>query len=119
MPPTIKQQTSSSVKELLAAAEVVKALTYFDDNADRITEEHIRISSVPASPFNERQRADYLYQKFVDRGLQEVAIDAEGNCLGLFSGESTSPLLVVSAHLDTVFSDDTDFRVHRRGQRLF
>ena len=119
MPPTIKQQTSSSVKELLAADEVVKALTYFDDNADRITEEHIRISSVPASPFNERQRADYLYQKFVDRGLQEVAIDAEGNCLGLFSGESTSPLLVVSAHLDTVFSHDTDFRVHRRGQRLF
>ncbi|HSE25191.1 MAG TPA: M20/M25/M40 family metallo-hydrolase [Pyrinomonadaceae bacterium] len=119
MPPTIRQQTTSSVKELLAATEVVKALSYFDENADRITEEHIRISSVPAGPFNERQRADYLHQKFVERGLQEVTIDGEGNCLGLFSGESTSPLFVVSAHLDTVFSHETDFRVHRRGQRLF
>jgi len=119
MPSTIKQQTTVSVKELFAVPEVLKALAYFDDNAEGITEEHIRISSVPASPFDERQRAEYLYRLFVERGLEEVTIDAEGNCLGLFSGESASPLLVVSAHLDTVFSNDTDFRVQRRGQRLF
>jgi len=119
MPSTTKQQTPGSVKELFAIPEVLNALAYFDDHAERITEEHIRISSVPASPFDERQRAEYLFKKFVERGLEQVTIDAEGNCLGLFSGDAAAPLLVVSAHLDTVFSNNTDFRVQRRGHRLF
>jgi acetylornithine deacetylase/succinyl-diaminopimelate desuccinylase-like protein len=119
MPSTLKLQTTPSVKELTSAPEVLEALAYFDANLEHITEEHIKISSVPASPFDERQRAEYLREKFVKLGLEEVTIDPEGNCLGLFSGNSSSPLLVVSAHLDTVFSRDTDFSVHRRGNRLF
>jgi acetylornithine deacetylase/succinyl-diaminopimelate desuccinylase-like protein len=36
----------------------------------------------------------------------------------LIKGASSSPLVVVSAHLDTVFSSDTDFTVVRRENRL-
>src|SRR6185369_6196501 len=52
-------------------------------------------------------------------GLTEVEIDEEGNCLGLLQGSSRSPLIVVSAHLDTVFSKDTNFNVVRRDGRLY
>ena len=95
-----------------------RALSFFERNAAAITEEQIRICSIPASPFGEQQRAEYLREKFSALGLTEVEIDAEGNCLGLLEGRTRSPLLVVSAHLDTVFSPDTDFTVIRSGERL-
>ena len=95
-----------------------RALSFFERNSDAITEEHIRICSIPASPFGEQQRAEYLREKFSALGLTEVEIDAEGNCLGLLEGRTRSPLLVVSAHLDTVFLPNTDFTVVRSGDRL-
>ncbi|HEX6043120.1 MAG TPA: M20/M25/M40 family metallo-hydrolase [Pyrinomonadaceae bacterium] len=98
--------------------EVGRALNFFEANADAITEEQISICSVPATPFGEQQRAEYLRDKFLELGLTEVEIDEEGNCLGLLEGRTRSPLFVVSAHLDTVFSPDTDFTVVRSGERL-
>jgi len=103
---------------VLSSPEVGRALNFFEINAEAITDEHIRICSIPASPFGEQQRAEYLRDRFSALGLTEVQIDDEGNCLGLLEGQTRSPLLVVSAHLDTVFSPGTDFTVIRSGQRL-
>ena len=98
---------------------MIRAFRFFETNADTITDEQIRICSIPASPFGEEERAEYLRQKFADLGLTEVEIDEEGNCLGLLRGASLKPLTVVSAHLDTVFAKDTDFTVSTREHRLF
>lgn len=103
----------------MSLPHVTRALRFFETNADAITDEQIGICSIPASPFGEQQRAEYLSRKFREIGLTEVEIDEEGNCLGLLKGSSQTPLLVVSAHLDTVFSKDTDFTVTRRGHKLF
>ena len=111
-------KTSPPVRSVLSSPEVKRALTFFEKNAEAITDEQIAICSIPASPFGERARAEYLADKFKELGLSEVEIDEEGNCLGLFKGASASPLLVVSAHLDTVFAPDTDFTVVRSGRRL-
>ena len=114
----LKTSPALTIRHLMSSAEVVRAFRFFETDADAITDEHIRICSIPASPFGERERAEYLSQKFSTLGLTEVEIDEEGNCLGLSKGASLSPLLVVSAHLDTVFSSDTDFTVVRRENRL-
>ena len=119
MSSTLKLQSTRSVKELITTPEVLSAFGFFETQAQRIDEEHIRISSVPASPFAEVERAEYLRTKFLELGLKQVSLDEEGNCTGLFAGESQTPLMVVSAHLDTVFSKETDFSVHRRGNRLY
>ncbi len=103
----------------MATPHVARALRFFETKADAITEEHIRICSIPASPFGEQERAEYLSRKFSELGLAEVEIDEEGNCLGLLRGSSRSPLMVVSAHLDTVFSAETNFNVVRRDGRLY
>ena len=115
----IRVEQRKSVVQLMSSAEVARALRFFETNAEAITEEHIRICSIPATPFGEQERAEYLSRKFRELGLTEVEIDEEGNCLGLIRGASRSPLLVVSAHLDTVFSKDADFTVVRRENRLF
>ncbi len=114
----LKNSPALTIRHLMSSAEVARAFRYFETNAEAITDEHIRICSIPASPFGERERAQYLSEKFSSLGLSEVEIDDEGNCLGLSKGASRSPLMVVSAHLDTVFSSDTDFTVHRRENRL-
>jgi acetylornithine deacetylase/succinyl-diaminopimelate desuccinylase-like protein len=98
--------------------EVKRALRFFETNAEAITAEHIRICSIPATPFAEQQRAEFLAERFRQLGLHDASIDEEGNCLGLFKGSSPTPLVVVSAHLDTVFPNGTDFHVRREGQRL-
>jgi acetylornithine deacetylase/succinyl-diaminopimelate desuccinylase-like protein len=103
----------------MSTPHVARALRFFETSADAITEEHIRICSIPASPFGEQERAEYLSGKFSELGLTEVEIDEEGNSLGLLQGSSRSPLMVVSAHLDTVFSKDTNFTVVRREGKLF
>ena len=103
----------------MSSPAVGRALRFFETNAEAITEEQIRICSIPATPFGEQERAEYLSQKFQELGLTDVEIDEEGNCLGLIRGASLSPLMVVSAHLDTVFSKHADFTVFRRDGRLF
>ena len=114
----LKTSPALTIRHLMSSAEVARAFRFFETNADAITEEHIRICSIPATPFGEHERAQYLSEKFSSLGLSEVEIDEEGNCLGLSKGASRSPLMVVSAHLDTVFSSDTDFTVVRREHRL-
>ena len=114
----LKTSPALNIRNLMSSAEVARAFRFFETDAEAITDEHIRICSIPASPFGERERALYLSEKFSSLGLSEVEIDDEGNCLGLIKGASQSPLMVVSAHLDTVFSSDTDFTVVRRERRL-
>ena len=115
MPSTLKISPSQTIRDLIRSREVAKAFDFFEVMADAITEEHIRICSIPASPFGEQQRAEYLRDKFLEMGLDEASIDGEGNCLGHMKGIAESPVLVVSAHLDTVFPRGTDFTVQRQG----
>jgi acetylornithine deacetylase/succinyl-diaminopimelate desuccinylase-like protein len=106
------------LKEVLDSARARAALAFFESRAAEITEEHVRICSIPSPPFGEGPRAAYLCQKFRALGLTEAQVDAEGNCVALRRGRSLSPLLVVSAHLDTVFPPGTDFTVRREQSRL-
>lgn len=119
MPSALKTPPSLTIRRLLSSPEVLRAFRFFETEAEAITDEHIRICSIPASPFGEQARAEYLSDKFSKLGLSEVEIDEEGNCLGLIRGASLSPLIVVSAHLDTVFPEETNFSVVRRDNKLF
>lgn len=109
----------TTVAELARQPEVEDAFAYFTAHAEAITKEHIAICEVPAPPFGEAERARHLQKRFTELGWQQTEIDSEGNCLAYRRGRSEQPLMVVSAHLDTVFSSEVDFRVRREGQKLF
>jgi acetylornithine deacetylase/succinyl-diaminopimelate desuccinylase-like protein len=106
------------LEELSAVEGVQRAFHYFESHATEITEEHIAICSIPAPPFGERERAEYLCARFRERGLSDAHLDEEGNCIALRRGQVDEPLLVISAHLDTVFPAGTDFTVRRSGNKL-
>jgi acetylornithine deacetylase/succinyl-diaminopimelate desuccinylase-like protein len=110
MPSALTTFPARSLEELFEAPQVQAAFRFFEAKSEAITKEHIAITSIPAPPFEERKRAEYLLTRFQEAGL-ESEIDLEGNCLGLRRGRSLEPLLVVSAHLDTVFPAGTDVTV--------
>lgn len=104
--------------ELLRDERVRHAFDFIHTRSREFTSEHIRICEIPAPPFNEQERGRYFAQRFTALGLRDVHTDAEGNVIGFYPGESAQPLLVVSAHLDTVFPAGTDVTVRRNGTRL-
>ena len=111
-------KTNSDVWTLLNRPAIQEAFKFIDSEIDNITNEQIKICEIPAPPFCERERALYFQRRFNELGLAEVHIDQEGNCLGLRKGRSETPLLVISAHLDTVFPEGTEIAVSRVGQKL-
>ncbi len=106
------------VSHLLASSRVQRAFQFFETCADRISDQHIAISEIPAPPFGERARAEHLCGVFYSSGLIDAHIDEEGNCVALRRGRAPEPLVVVSAHLDTVFPAGTNFTVRRDGGRI-
>ncbi|MDQ3684519.1 MAG: M20/M25/M40 family metallo-hydrolase, partial [Acidobacteriota bacterium] len=108
------------VAELLAAPRVRRAFQFFEGRAHEITREHAVICAISAPPFGEAERAAYLAEKLRHLGLKDARTDKEGNCIALRRGRHARPLLVVSAHLDTVFPPGTDFTVrHDEDGKMF
>ena len=86
---------------------------------DRVIAELTTITETPAPPFKESTRAALIAEKFRALGLHDVAIDEVGNVTGLRPGlDPKARLLVVAAHLDTVFPEGTPIKVRRDGTKL-
>ena len=97
---------------ILANAKVIKALEDIKADDEAAFAEQKRITEIPAPPYKENRRAEYLLKRFVELGFKEASIDAEGNVIALRKGSGGGrPKLVVSAHLDTVFPEGTDVTV--------
>jgi acetylornithine deacetylase/succinyl-diaminopimelate desuccinylase-like protein len=78
----------------------------------------ITLTQIPAPPFKEEARAQAFAEMLRQRGLTDVEIDEAGNVLALRRGTTPGPLVVVSAHLDTVFPEGTEVDVRRDGDKL-
>lgn len=116
--PFTDRHRAPSVAELLRYEQLARAFAFIDTSAARFTAEQIRICEIPAPPFKEQERARYFAARFIELGLRDVHTDSEGNVIGFYRGQTEQPLLVLSAHLDTVFPEGTDVTVRRVGTRL-
>jgi tripeptide aminopeptidase len=95
---------------------VTRVLEILRDSANATTEEQIRITEIPAPPFQESVRAAYMKKLFASTGLR-VETDDIGNVIGEWPGSSPE-IVMLTAHLDTVFPASTDVHVKREGGRL-
>jgi acetylornithine deacetylase/succinyl-diaminopimelate desuccinylase-like protein len=111
--------TTARVKAITATPAFAKARASLAGDWDRVVGDLIALTEIAAPPFHEDERAKAFAALLRDHGLADVEIDAEGNAMGLRHGTNPkAPLLVVSAHLDTVFPPGTDVKVKRDGDRL-
>lgn len=110
---------TETIQRILASDGYRKAVDLFDREHDRWVDEVIALTEIEAPPFKEAKRAQAYAGMFKAHGLTDVEIDTEGNVLGLRKGSGGGRLIVVSAHLDTVFPEGTDVKVKRQGTRLY
>jgi tripeptide aminopeptidase len=87
-------------------------------NFDQMLADVVTFTQIPAPPFGEAKRAAAFAASLRAVGLSDVEMDGEGNAMGLRKGSGGKGLLVVAAHLDTVFPANTDVTVRKDGNRL-
>ncbi len=107
----------SAPQQIVADARSTKALEWLTKNLDWVQEQHIHITEIPAPPFREAARAAYLRKLFAAAGLK-VGSDEAGNVIGERPGQDPRGIVLISAHLDTVFPAGTDVRVRQEGALL-
>lgn len=109
-------QPAGEVVETDAFREGARLL---DEAFEQSVEETVTLTEIPAPPFGEDPRAEAYLALFREAGFASARRDEEGNVLALLeSGEARGQVIVVSAHMDTVFPAGTDLTVKREGDRL-
>jgi tripeptide aminopeptidase len=104
---------------ILKDVRVQRSLRYLRDEDAQTLREQIEITQIPAPSFEEQRRADDYAARLRATGLTDVSIDAAGNVIGKRKGKSRAPLLVLSAHLDTVFTRDANLTVTQKDGRHY
>jgi tripeptide aminopeptidase len=102
----------SKVTALAARRQVHAAFAWMHNNPRTIMDWQKRLVDIPAPPFGEEARSAWISECFIKTGLSEVVTDGTGNVIGVvpathLPAESSGPVVVLSAHLDTVFPADT------------
>ncbi len=83
-----------------------------------IVEDAVAICQVPAPTFREAERAAFVRRRGAAVGLGDGAPDSVGNVVWELPGEASRAMLVLTAHLDTVFGPEVRPEVARRGSVL-
>jgi tripeptide aminopeptidase len=114
---TVTARAENPIEAIAQNKKVAKALVWLDKNTDWVTEQQVAITEIPAPEFCEKERAAYMAKLLAANGLS-VHTDSAGNVVGEREGGTDENVVLVVAHLDTVFPPDTDVHVKRVRGRL-
>jgi acetylornithine deacetylase/succinyl-diaminopimelate desuccinylase-like protein len=114
----------SRVTALAARRSVHAAFAWLHLNPKRIMDWQTELVKIPAPLNGEQARGEWLAMRFAEAGLSRIETDQVGNIFGVLEAkdlppESTGPVVVVSAHLDTVFPPGTQLEPVVEGERLY
>ena len=112
MPFAARTSAFARVTALAGRRPTHAAFAWLHGNPKKIMDWQAEVVAIPAPPFGEQGRANWLTRRFAEAGLCDVKTDEIGNVLGFLRPanlhpESTGPIVVLSAHLDTVFPAQT------------
>ena len=113
----------SRVTALASQRPVHAAFAWLHGNPKTIMDWQAEVTAIPAPPFGEQARSEWMAARFAEAGLSRVETDALGNVCGWLLAanlppESTGPVVVLSAHLDTVFPAGTPLHPVVDGDRI-
>jgi len=108
---------AAASSQLPSNPQVRTALDWFAPHRSWIDDEQARLTEIPAPSFQEAERAAAVKVLLSAVGL-EVSTDKAGNVIGTLRGSSEKEVVIISAHLDTVFPAGTEVKVHREKKRM-
>jgi acetylornithine deacetylase/succinyl-diaminopimelate desuccinylase-like protein len=109
--------TDDAIAKLAGDPACARGLQWIDNSAAWTTEQQIRLTEIPAPEFDEARRGEALKELLAASGFQ-VRTDKAGNVIAERAGSDAKSVILLAAHLDTVFPAGTDVRVKRSGGRL-
>src|SRR5579872_5469813 len=113
---TIPQQ----ITHLATLRPIHAAFTWFQLRENELQRIQLEVARIPAPPFGEGPRAEWLRAKFKALGLSEIEVDEIGNVVAVIPGQDrTAPAVAISAHLDTVFPRDTEITISQDRDRIY
>jgi tripeptide aminopeptidase len=103
----------SRVTAIAAQRAVHTAFTWLHNNPKTLIDRQSELVAIPAPPFGEEARSKWIASRFAEIGLVNIHTDAICNVFGFIPAthlpaDSTGPVVVLSAHLDTVFPAATE-----------
>lgn len=107
------------VKALQNDPRVKAASEHIDKNRDQILREWIAITEINAPSQHEQERARYIEGLLRKYKLQDVRYDATGNLIAVRKGSGGGPVVVIDAHLDTVFQPGLKIKATVHDGRVF
>ncbi len=107
----------SAAPEIASTPQTRVALDWFESNLSEINEMQVKLAEIPAPSFHEELRAAAVAPLLTAAGLS-VRRDKTGNVIGELRGSNEREIVLVAAHLDTVFPAGTDVKVRRDGSRM-
>lgn len=124
MPLLTHNSAFSRVTALAARRSVHAAFSWLHLNPKRMMDWQTELVKIPAPLNGEGARGEWIARRFVEAGLSRIETDAAGNVFGVLEAadlppESTGPVVVVSAHLDTVFPQGTQLEPVVEGEQLY
>jgi tripeptide aminopeptidase len=123
-------EANRRIAELAGERAVHKAFAWLHLHEPQLRRWQLEFLAIPAPPFGEQARAAWFLDRFRELGLANAHIDSAGNALAQLPASKdchpersaqravegpasrperhNTPLLLLSAHLDTVFPASTD-----------
>ena len=103
------------VTAIAALRPVHAAFTWLHNSPKTLIDRQAELVAIPAPPFGERDRSQWIAVRFAEIGLANIETDSIGNVFGFLPAahlpaDSTGSVVVVSAHLDTVFPAGTSLQ---------
>src|SRR2546423_6078894 len=98
----IRTPTETTVPQQIAAVATMRAVhaafAWFQLREQELRRLQLEIARIPAPPFREAARGEWLREKFHAIGLDTVEVDAVGDVIGILPGEDPGlPAVAVTA----------------------
>lgn len=110
------------IARLASDRQVHRAFHWLHLHQPQLRRWQLEILRIPAPPFGEGPRAEWFLHHFDELGLENPRIDSVGNALAQLDPpnqhDPSSPVILLSAHLDTVFPEVTPTEPSEAGSRI-
>ncbi|HEV2706764.1 MAG TPA: M20/M25/M40 family metallo-hydrolase [Pyrinomonadaceae bacterium] len=106
-------------RALLSRPEIVAAFAHVDRSREDILREWVAVTEINAPSGKERERAAYVERLLRAQPSVEVRYDRTGNLIATRKGTGGGPVVVIDAHLDTVFQEGLKIKAEIRDGRIY
>jgi len=105
--------------KIMQRADIKNAMQHLEQQFPKQVEEWIALTEMPGKSGQETVRGAFVKSVFEKEGLTNIRVDSIGNVTGVRKGTGGGPTIVIAAHMDVVFPNETPKKVRRSGDTLY